>query len=79
MISAKAWKPSTASEGRNSKEFKAETRAAAGCSILLVEQNVHQALTVCDRFAVIGRGHVVLSGRANDKSNCEKLLTTIAV
>ena len=47
--------------------------------MLLVEQNVHQALTVCDRFAVIGRGHVVLSGRANDKSNCEKILTTIAV
>jgi len=51
----------------------------AGCAILLVEQNVHQALTVCDQFAVIERGRIVLSGRANDKSDREKLLATIAV
>jgi branched-chain amino acid transport system ATP-binding protein len=46
---------------------------------LLVEQNVHQALAVCDRLAVIGRGPVVMSGRANDKSEFDQLLTTIAV
>jgi branched-chain amino acid transport system ATP-binding protein len=51
----------------------------AGCAILLVEQNVHQALTVCDQFAVIERGRIVVSGRANDKSDREKLLATIAV
>ncbi len=51
----------------------------SGCAILLVEQNVHQALTVCDRFAVIERGQIVLSGRADDDAACEKLLTTIAV
>jgi branched-chain amino acid transport system ATP-binding protein len=51
----------------------------AGCAILLVEQNVHQALTVCDQFGVIERGRIVLSGRANDKSDREKLLATIAV
>ncbi|HEY0570378.1 MAG TPA: ABC transporter ATP-binding protein, partial [Enterovirga sp.] len=31
----------------------------AGCTILLVEQNVRQALTVCERFAVIERGRIV--------------------
>ena len=35
----------------------------AGSSVLLVEQNVHQALTVCDQFAVIERGTIVLRGR----------------
>lgn len=51
----------------------------SGCAILLVEQNVHQALTVCDRFAVIERGQIVLSGRADDDDACGKLLATIAV
>lgn len=51
----------------------------SGCAILLVEQNVHQALTVCDRFAVIERGQIVLSGRADNAAECDKLLTTIAV
>jgi branched-chain amino acid transport system ATP-binding protein len=50
-----------------------------GCSILLVEQNVHQALTVCDRFAVIERGSIVMSGSAADESHLEKLLAAIAV
>ena len=51
----------------------------AGCSILLVEQNVHQALTVCDKFAVIERGSVVASGSAYNKVHREKLLAAIAV
>jgi branched-chain amino acid transport system ATP-binding protein len=51
----------------------------AGCSVLLVEQNVHQALTICDKFVVVERGTVVLSGRANDKLDCEKLFAAIAV
>jgi branched-chain amino acid transport system ATP-binding protein len=51
----------------------------SGCAILLVEQNVHQALTVCDRFAVIERGQIVLSGRTDDAAACDKLLATIAV
>ena len=51
----------------------------AGCTILLVEQNVHQALAVCDRFAVIERGRIVVSGGASDKADCERLMATIAV
>jgi branched-chain amino acid transport system ATP-binding protein len=50
-----------------------------GCAILLVEQNVHQALRVCDRFAVIERGQIVVSGRADNAAECDRLLATIAV
>jgi branched-chain amino acid transport system ATP-binding protein len=51
----------------------------AGCAVLLVEQNFVQALTVCDRFAVIERGRIVLQGDAKDKTDCDRLLATIAV
>jgi branched-chain amino acid transport system ATP-binding protein len=54
-------------------------RKHAGCSILLVEQNVHQALTVCDRFAFIERGQIAMSGRADNRGDRDKLLTLIAV
>ena len=54
-------------------------RKKAGCSILLVEQNVHQALTVCDQFVVIERGQVVMNGRAAEAADRDKLLSTIAV
>lgn len=50
----------------------------AGCAILLVEQNVHQALTACDRFVVIERGRIVLRGGARNKADCDRLLETIA-
>jgi branched-chain amino acid transport system ATP-binding protein len=51
----------------------------AGCAILLVEQNVSQALDVCDRFIVIERGTIVLSGDAGAPSDRDKLFLTIAV
>jgi ABC-type branched-subunit amino acid transport system ATPase component len=40
---------------------------------------VHQALTICDKFAVIERGSVVASGSAYNKAHREKLLAAIAV
>ena len=52
---------------------------AAGCTILLVEQNVHQALAVCDRFIAIERGRVMLSGDAKNKEDCDRLIDGIAV
>jgi branched-chain amino acid transport system ATP-binding protein len=51
----------------------------AGCAILLVEQNVHQAITVCDNFAVIERGTIVMSGRADDERARQAMLSVIAV
>ena len=52
---------------------------AAGCTVLLVEQNVHQALAVCDRFIAIERGRVMLSGDATNKDDCDRLIEGIAV
>jgi branched-chain amino acid transport system ATP-binding protein len=52
---------------------------AAGCAILLVEQNVHQALTVCDRFVAIERGQIMRSGSADSEIDRERLLEAIAV
>ena len=56
------------------REMKAD-----GCTILLVEQNVHQALSVCDRFIAIERGRVMLSGDAKNKEDCDRLIDGIAV
>jgi branched-chain amino acid transport system ATP-binding protein len=39
---------------------------------------VHQALTACDRFIVIERGRIVLSGNARETADCDRLLETIA-
>jgi branched-chain amino acid transport system ATP-binding protein len=51
----------------------------AGRAILLVEQNVAQALTLCDRFVAIERGQVVLRGVATSQADRDKLLAAIAV
>lgn len=51
---------------------------AAGCAILLVEQNVHRALTACDRFIAIERGRIVFSGEAASAVDCERLMETVA-
>jgi branched-chain amino acid transport system ATP-binding protein len=50
----------------------------AGCTILLVEQNVHQALTACDRFVVVERGSIIFSGHADSHADRENLLSAIA-
>jgi branched-chain amino acid transport system ATP-binding protein len=52
---------------------------AGGCAILLVEQNLVQALGVCDRFVAIERGRIVLSGAAGSPADRDLLMTTIAV
>jgi branched-chain amino acid transport system ATP-binding protein len=52
---------------------------AAGCTVLLVEQNVHQALTVCNRFIAIERGRVMLVGETASKADCDQLLKAIEV
>jgi branched-chain amino acid transport system ATP-binding protein len=56
-----------------------EEMKADGATVLLVEQNVHAALDVSDRFYVIERGAVVLAGNAKDPSDRERLLEAIAV
>lgn len=49
-----------------------------GCTILLVEQNVQQALTACDRFIAIERGRIIRSGDASNKDDCERLMQAIS-
>jgi branched-chain amino acid transport system ATP-binding protein len=51
----------------------------AGRAIVLVEQNVSRALTVCDRFIALDRGRIALAGDAGVAADRERLLATIAV
>lgn len=50
-----------------------------GCAIILVEQNIHEALAVCDRFVAIERGQIVLSGDPDVDADRQKLLDELAV
>lgn len=50
-----------------------------GCIILLVEQNVHEAMSVTDRFVVIERGSIILSGNSENDAERERLLAALAV
>lgn len=50
-----------------------------GCAIILVEQNIHEALAVCDRFVAIERGQIVLSGDPQVDADRQKLLDELAV
>jgi branched-chain amino acid transport system ATP-binding protein len=51
----------------------------AGRAILLVEQNIPQALTPCDRFVAMERGRLTLAGEARDAADCERLMGAITV
>lgn len=51
----------------------------AGCTIVLVEQNIHEALAVCDRFVLIERGCIVFEGEAEDETARAALLEKLAV
>jgi branched-chain amino acid transport system ATP-binding protein len=50
-----------------------------GIPILLVEQNVHRALDVADRFYALERGQVILQGDAASASARDSLQQAIAV
>ena len=50
-----------------------------GAIVLLVEQNVHEALSVADRFYVVERGCIALTGQAEEPADRERLLSAIAV
>jgi branched-chain amino acid transport system ATP-binding protein len=51
----------------------------SGAIVLLVEQNVHGALAVSDRFYAIERGTVVVAGDAKDEADKARLLEAITV
>jgi branched-chain amino acid transport system ATP-binding protein len=50
-----------------------------GVVVLLVEQNLHEALSICDRFYAIDRGAVLLEGNAEDDADRDRLIEAIAV
>lgn len=50
-----------------------------GASILLVEQNVHQALMVVDRFCVVERGRIIERGDGKSEADRQRLFAAIAV
>lgn len=50
-----------------------------GATILLVEQNVEQALNLADRFCVMERGRIVASGNAAAEEDRKRLMEAIAV
>jgi branched-chain amino acid transport system ATP-binding protein len=50
-----------------------------GRAILLVEQNVKQALEICDRFVAIERGRIVMTGDPAIVADRERLMSVIAV
>jgi branched-chain amino acid transport system ATP-binding protein len=50
-----------------------------GAAILLVEQNVHQALALTDHFCVIERGRIVVAGDAKSEPDREALFKAITI
>ena len=50
-----------------------------GVSILLIEQNVHKALKLCDRHYAIERGRVVDQGSSKHQEDILRLMKNIAV
>ena len=52
-----------------------EKLPAAGVTILLVEQNVRQALAVADRGYVIENGKIILEGKADELLNNDHLIS----
>ena len=53
--------------------------AREGIAIVLVEQNVHAALALTNRFYLIERGQVTYSGQAGDATSREELIERISV
>jgi branched-chain amino acid transport system ATP-binding protein len=50
----------------------------AGCALLVVEQHVHQALTLADDVVVLAKGKVALHGRADELGDIsERLLPAV--
>jgi len=53
--------------------------AKSGISILLVEQNVHLALGLTDRFYLVERGQITLAGSAHQEGARTELIERISV
>jgi len=56
-----------------------EELKAQGISILLIEQNIHKAIHLCDRHYVVERGRVVLEGNSQDLEERKELIKRVSV
>lgn len=50
-----------------------------GISILLIEQNIHKAIHLCDRHYVVERGSIVLEGNSKDATDRNRLIERVSV
>ncbi len=56
-----------------------EELKSQGISILLIEQNIHKAIHLCDRHYVVERGRVVLEGNSQDLEERKELIRRVSV
>lgn len=56
-----------------------QSLASEGQAILLVEQNIHLALKLSQRFYLMERGQIELSGNSDDETTRSKLLSEVSV
>jgi branched-chain amino acid transport system ATP-binding protein len=56
-----------------------EELKSQGISILLIEQNIHKAIHLCDRHYVVERGRVVLEGNSQDMEERKELIKRVSV
>lgn len=53
--------------------------AKEGIAIVLVEQNVHAALEITNRFYLIERGHITFNGKADEDATRNELIQRLSV
>jgi len=56
-----------------------EELKSQGIAILLIEQNIHKAIHLCDRHYVVERGRVVLEGNSKNQNERENLIKKVSV
>lgn len=56
-----------------------EELKSQGISILLIEQNIHKAIHLCDRHYVVERGRIVLEGNSQDLEARKELIRCVSV
>ena len=56
-----------------------EELKSQGIAILLIEQNIHKAIHLCDRHYVVERGQVVLEGNSKNENERENLIKKVSV
>ena len=56
-----------------------EELKSQGISILLIEQNIHKAIHLCDRHLVVERGRIVLEGNSKELEERKELIRRVSV